>query len=135
VKTHNLPPREDSDIDLPYKLPYLLHRDSVQFAISFDGSWHSRNLPFDAGTAVTYGLTKEEALASITSSPAKILGIDATTGTLETGKDANLIISGGDVLDMRTNAIEAAFIRGRRINPDDVQKQLYRKYKEKYKLN
>ena len=134
VKTHNLPPREDSDVDQSYKLPYLLHKDSVQVAISFDGSWNARNLPFDAGTAVTYGLTKEEALQCITSVPAKILGIDDRTGTLARGKDANLFISTGDALDMRTNHVEEAFIQGRSINLDDVQKQLYRKYKEKYKF-
>lgn len=134
-KTHNLPPREDSDIDLPFKLPYLLQKDSVPFAISYDGSWNARNLPFQAGTAATYGLSKEEAVTSITLSPAKILGIDSQTGSLEVGKDANLIISSGDALDMRTNNIEVAFIKGRQLNPDDIQKQLYRKYKEKYKLN
>jgi imidazolonepropionase-like amidohydrolase len=63
---------------------------------------------------------------------AKILGIDGTTGTLENGKDATLFISSGDALDMRTNKVENAFINGREINLDNVQKQLYRKYKEKY---
>jgi len=135
VKTHSLPPREDADIDQAYKMPYLLHKDSVTVAISFDGSWNSRNLPFDAGTAAAYGLTKEEALMCITSVPAKILGIDKTTGTLETGKDATLFISAGDALDMHTNSVETIFIQGRNVNTDDVQKQLYRKYKEKYKLN
>jgi len=135
VKTHILPPREDADIDLPYRMPYLLHRDSVLVAISFDGSWNARNLPFDAGTSAAYGLTKEEALMCITSAPAKILGIDGTTGTLETGKDANLFISTGDALDMRTLSVENIFIQGRNVSTDDIQKQLYRKYKEKYKLN
>jgi imidazolonepropionase-like amidohydrolase len=135
VKTHNLPPREDSDVDQAYKMPFLLHRDSVEFAISFDGTWNTRNLPFDAGTAVTYGLTKEEALMSITSSPAKILGIDNVTGTLTVGKDANIILSTGDILDIRTNNVEMAFIQGRNTVLDDVQKQLYRKYQAKYKLN
>ena len=134
VKTHQVPPREDSDVDLPYKLPYLLHRDSVEVAISFDGSWNSRNLHFDAGTAVTYGLTKEEALMCITSVPARILGIADRTGSLEAGKDANLILSSGDILDMQTNHIEEAFIQGRRLVLDDVQQQLYRKYKKKYGL-
>ena len=131
-RTHTLPPREDDDVDLPYKLPYLLKEAGVNFALSVGGSWQTRNLPFMAGTAAAYGLTKEEALMSITSSPAKILGIDASTGTLETGKDATLFISSGDALDMCTNNVESAFINGREINLDNVQKQLYRKYKEKY---
>ncbi len=133
-RIHSLPPREDDDVDLPYKLPYILKQAGVDYALSIGGSWQTRNLAFQAGTSAGYGLTKEEALMSITSAPAKILGIDNTTGTLETGKDATLFISTGDALDMRTNNVEAAFINGREINLDNVQKQLYAKYKEKYGL-
>ena len=134
LELHDLPPREDDDIDLRYKLPYLLKKAGVSFAISYPGSWQTRNLPYQAGTAVEYGLTKEEALMSITLSPAKILGIDKTAGSLEVGKDAILFISSGDVLDMKTNNVELAFINGREINLDDMQKQLYRKYQQKYGL-
>jgi len=133
-RVHSLPPREDDDVDLPYKLPYLLKQAGINYALSIGGSWQTRNLAFMAGTSAGYGLTKEEALMSITSSPAKILGIDSTAGTIETGKDATLFISSGDALDMRTNNVENAFINGREINLDNVQKQLYRKYKEKYGL-
>jgi imidazolonepropionase-like amidohydrolase len=133
-RIHSLPPREDDDVDLPYKLPFLLKQAGVNYALSIGGSWQTRNLAFMAGTSAGYGLTKEEALMSITSSPAKILGIDNTTGTLENGKDATLFISSGDALDMRTNAVEEAFINGREINLDNVQKQLYKKYQAKYGL-
>jgi imidazolonepropionase-like amidohydrolase len=133
-RTHSLPSREDDDIDLPYKLPYLLKQAGVTYALSVDGSWNVRNLPFMTGTSVEYGVSKEDALASITSSPAKILGIDATVGTLEVGKDATFFISTGDALDVKTNNVEMAFIRGKEINLDNVQKQLYSKYKTKYDL-
>jgi imidazolonepropionase-like amidohydrolase len=133
-RTHSLPPREDSDVDQPYKLPNLLNKAGVTYAISVEGSWQDRNISFNAGTSVAYGVSKEDALMSITSSPAKILGIDATVGTLETGKDATLFISTGDALDMRSNNVEHAFIRGKEINLDDVQKQLNVKYKSKYGL-
>jgi imidazolonepropionase-like amidohydrolase len=86
------------------------------------------------GTSVEYGVSKEDALASITSVPAKILGIDATVGTLEVGKDATFFISTGDALDVKTNNVEMAFIQGKEINLDNVQKQLYSKYKTKYGL-
>ena len=133
-RVHSLPPREDDDIDLPYKLPYILKQAGVNYALSIDGSWQNRNLAFMAGTSAGYGLSKEEALMSITSAPAKILGIDNTVGTLETGKDATLFISSGDALDMRTNNVENAFIGGREINLDNVQKQLNAKYRKKYGL-
>lgn len=135
VRTHLLPPREDEDVDLPYKLPYLLTKAGVMVCITDGGSWPMRNIPFQAGTASAYGLTKEEALSCITLNPAKVLGIDSTTGTIETGKDATLFISSGDALDMKTNNVEYAFIQGRQIVLDDVQKQLYRKYMKKYGLN
>ena len=112
--THNLPPREDEDIDIAYKLPYLLKQGGVEFAMSVDGSWQVRNLMFQAGTGQAYGLSAEEALMSITSSPATILGIQNRVGTLEENKDATLIISDGDALDMRTNNITHAFISGRK---------------------
>lgn len=133
-RTHSLPPREDDDVDLPYKLPALLKQAGILFAISMDGSWQARNLSFNAGTGVAYGLTKEEALMSITLNAAKVLGIDNTVGSLEEGKDGSLIISSGDILDMRTNNVEHAFIRGKEINLDNIQKQLYRKYVDKYGL-
>jgi imidazolonepropionase-like amidohydrolase len=135
VRTHLLPPREDEDVDLPYKLPSLLTKAGIMVCITDGGSWPQRNIPFQAGTAAAHGLTKEEALSCITLNPAKVLGIDSTTGTIETGKDATLFISTGDVLDMKTNNVEQAFIRGKEIVLDDVQKQLYRKYMKKYGLN
>jgi imidazolonepropionase-like amidohydrolase len=133
-RTHTLPSREDDDVDLPYKLPYLLKQSGVTYAMSVDGSWQVRNLPFMVGTSIEYGVSKEDALASITSVPAKILGIDATAGTLEVGKDATFFISTGDALDVKTNNVEMAFIHGKEINLDNVQKQLYSKYKTKYDL-
>jgi imidazolonepropionase-like amidohydrolase len=93
-----------------------------------------RNLSFNAGTAATYGLTKEEALSAITLNSAKVLGIDNMTGSLETGKDANIVISNGDLLDMRGNQVVRAFIQGRDISLDNKQKQLFERYKHKYNL-
>ena len=92
----------------------------------------ARNLPFMAGTAAAYGLTKEQALKSITLNTAKILGIDKTTGSVEQGKDATIFISTGDALDMRSNNVERAFVKGNSIDLNDDQKALYEKYKTKY---
>jgi imidazolonepropionase-like amidohydrolase len=133
-RTHSLPIRDDEDVDMPYKLPVILQQAGVNYCISIDGFWQVRNLSFNAGTPVAYGLTKEQALMAITINAAKILGIDKTVGTIEVGKDATLIISDGDVLDMRTNNITQAFIRGKNINLDNIQKQLYKKYMDKYGL-
>ena len=80
-------------------------------------------------------LSKEEALSAITLNTAKILGIDDITGSIEMGKDANIIISDGDILDMRGNQVTKAFIQGRDISLDNKQKQMYERYKHKYKIN
>ncbi len=135
TQPHTLPILEDDDIEQPYKTPAMLQKAGVLFAITdVDGETRGRNLAFNAGTAAAYGLTKEQALQSITINAAKILGVADKTGTLEVGKDANLFISTGDALDMRTNIITAAFIQGRQISLDNKQKQLFEKYKYKYGL-
>lgn len=133
---HALPTTEDDDIDQLYKLPYQLKKAGVLFAIN-DANDQSkqRNISFNAGTAAAYGLDKEEALSAITLNSAKILGIDDMTGSIEAGKDANIIISDGDILDMRGNQVTKAFIQGRDISLDNKQKQLYERYKHKYKIN
>ena len=130
---HRVPSRNHEDVDLPYKLPYLLQKEGVLVGLTASGSLHSqRNLPFLAGTAAGYGLSKEEALKLITSNNAKILGIDNLTGTIMVGKDANIIISKGDILDMKSSMIEYAFITGRKVNLDGKQQILYDRFKRKY---
>jgi len=131
-QTQSMPYRNDDDIDQPFKTPKALQDAGVLYAIGGEGYWQQRNLPFQAGQAVGFGLPREMAIQAITRNPAIILGIDKTVGTLEKGKDATLIISSGDVLDMRTSNIERAFIQGKSIDLDDKQKALYRKFKEKY---
>jgi len=130
---HRVPSRNHEDVDLPYKLPYLLQKEGVLVGLTASGSLHSqRNLPFLAGTAAGYGLGKEEALKLITSNNAKMLGIDNVTGTIMVGKDANIIISKGDILDMKSSVIEYAFITGRKVNLDGKQQILYDRFKRKY---
>jgi imidazolonepropionase-like amidohydrolase len=132
---HSLPTMEDDGIDQPYKLPYQLQKAGVLFAINDeDGQHRGKNLPFNAGTAVAYGLTKEEALSAITLNAAKILGIADKTGSIEVGKDANIVISDGDILDMRSNKISNVLIQGRMVDLTDKHKQLYERYKGKYEI-
>ncbi len=132
---HSLPQTEDDPVDLPYKTAALLQKAGVNFVINDDDpQTRGRNVMFNAGTAATYGLTKEQALQAITLNAAKVLGVDKQTGSIEVGKDANIIISDGDILDMRTNNVTHAFIQGRNINLDDKQKQLDRKYEKRYGL-
>lgn len=132
AEPQRLPSREDEDYDQPYKTALALHQAGIPFALSGNGGWRQRNLPFEAGQAVGFGLPYE-AVQAITLSPAAIMGIGGSTGSLETGKDATLFVSEGDALDMRTCRVTAAFIQGREINLDDKHKMLYRQFEEKYK--
>lgn len=133
AEPQRLPAREDDDYDQPYKTALALHQAGIPFALTGNGGWRQRNLPFEAGQAVAFGLPYEAAVQAISLSPAAILGIGTSTGSLETGKDATLFISEGDALDMRSCQVTAAFIQGREISLDNKQKELYRKFEEKYK--
>ena len=68
----------------------------------------------------------------ITYNTAKILGIDQRLGSLALGKDATFFVSEGDALDMRTNQVSHAFIHGKQLDLDNPQKELYRKFSNKY---
>jgi imidazolonepropionase-like amidohydrolase len=134
---HSLPATEDDAVDQPYKTPSMLQKAGVLFSMGFegsDGNWRQRDLPFHAGTMAAYGMTKEEALSAITLNAAKILHIADRTGSIEAGKDANVIISTGDVLDMRSSVLTHAFIQGRALNLDNKHSQLFERYKYKYSV-
>ncbi len=133
-RLHDLPELPEAEIDLMYKLPYLLQKDSVLFCLQNQGdmeAMNARNLAFLAGTAVAYGLTKEQALQSVTLNSAKILGVDQSIGSIEVGKLASIVVSEGDLLDMKTNAVILAYINGRQINLNNFQNELYKKYSNK----
>jgi hypothetical protein len=127
----SLPKYDYSDARLPYKLAAMFKKEGILVGLTYSKQAYG-NLPFAAGQTVAYGLTKEEALQTVTLNSAKILGIDDRTGSLEVGKDANIVVSTGDILDMATNNIEYAFISGRNISLDNKHKQLYRRFESKY---
>lgn len=131
---HRLPSVPEQDIYMPYQLPALLAKEGITVGLMFSGDMlqNARNLPFFAGTVAAHGLEKEEALKLITSNNARILGIEDRLGTLEVGKDATLVVSSGDILDMRTSQVEVAFIHGRNVPIEAMQQRLYEKYKNKY---
>ena len=137
-RVHSTPERDDEDYDLPYKLAKLLVDEGILVALQTSGQMegmNTRNLPFYAGQVAAQGLSKEKALQLITENAAKILGIDANYGTLETGKSATLFICEGDALDMRTNILSYAFIDGREISLETHQTKLWKRYSKKYSNN
>jgi imidazolonepropionase-like amidohydrolase len=128
----SLPNGNDVDIDMPFKKASLLEDAGVLYCFSVGGFWRERNLPFQAGQSVAFGLDYEAAVSSLTLKTAVILGIDDRVGSLERGKDATLFISDGDALDYLGNKVGRIFIQGRDVSTENKQKALYRKYKKKY---
>jgi imidazolonepropionase-like amidohydrolase len=136
-RVNDLPAREDDDLDVVFKLPALLQKDSILFCLQLEGdmeAMQSRNLPFNAGNASAYGLSKEEALAAISLNAAKIMGVSHILGSLEETKLASFVVSNGDLLDMKSNSVVMAFISGKPIQISNKQTELYLRYLNKYKL-
>ncbi|AYO57092.1 amidohydrolase [Chryseobacterium sp. 6424] len=132
---HSLPTNESMSPRLPYEFAKKVADKGILHGLDYSARKDfsdSRNLPFLAGTTAAYGLDKEKALQSITLNLAKILGIDKDYGSLEVGKSATLFISDGDALDQLTNNVTEAFIDGRQIDLNNQQKELYKRFKEKY---
>jgi len=132
---HTNPKREDEPYDEPFTLPYKLYKSGVKFCIANSANAfsaaNSRNLPYKAATACAFGLPLEEGIKAITLYPAQILGIEDKVGSIEKGKDATLIVTDGNPLDIKTNVC-MAFIQGREIELESKHTLLYKKYLTKY---
>jgi imidazolonepropionase-like amidohydrolase len=121
-------PGDSLPYDEIYAQPGLLYDAGVKFAFSTGQGSNSRHVAFHAALAEAYGLAPEGALKALTIWPAEIFGADKDIGTVEKGKLANLFITTGDPLDLRTQ-VNYVFIKGRDMPFDDRQTRLYLKYK------
>lgn len=128
---YNLPVRDDDAYDYLFEAPAKLQKAGVAFAISTgnDGA-EVRDLPYHAGIAGAFGLSKEDALKSVTLYPAQILGIADRFGSLEAGKIANVVVTDGDLLDPRTN-IKYLFINGRLVPLTSRHTELFDAFKDR----
>lgn len=128
----SLPGRRDADFDESFTLPLRLYQAGVRFCIASGGTSSIRNLPYHAAKAAAYGLPEDEALKAITLYPAQIMGVADRIGSLEKGKDATLIVTDGDPLEITTRVSEL-FIQGRRIDLANKHRRLYDKYRQRYR--
>ena len=131
---YRLPSRRDAAYDAAYTLPAQLQEAGILFSIASDGRFGAsnlRNLPYHAATAAAFGLTEEQAIRSITLSPAEIFGVSDRIGSLSVGKDATLILTDGNILETPTQVIKA-YIQGRAVDLSSKHTQLNEKYKAKY---
>lgn len=109
----SLPNREDDAYDVLYENPAKLQQAGVRFAISTgDAGAEVRNLAQYAGMAAAYGLSKTDAVKAVTLYPAQIMNVADRLGSIEPGKMANIVVTDGDLLEIRTR-IRYLFIDGR----------------------
>lgn len=123
-----MPNREDDAYDAAYANAGLLSKAGVKIAFQTQESAEARDLPYHAGMAAAFGLPKDEALKAVTIYAAEILGVADRIGSIEQGKIANLIVTDGDPLEIRTQ-VKHLFINGRAIPLTSRHTELYEKFK------
>ncbi len=122
-----LPVREDDPYDARFTLPRDLANAGVRFALTSPDSSEVRNLPYEAGFAEAYGVSHDQALRAVTLNPAEILGVADRLGSIEVGKVADLVVTDGDLLEIRTQ-VKNLFISGREVSLETKHTRLYEKY-------
>jgi len=113
--------------------PALLQRAGAKVVLIANGSggeevFNVRNLKYDAGVAVAYGLSWEDALRAVTLTPAEVLGVANRVGSLQPGRDANIVVWSGDPFEFATR-VEHVLIRGREVVRPSRQDELMQRYK------
>ena len=123
-----LPRREDVSHAAPLQGPGLLVRAGVKIAFATGDANNARLLPYHAAQAVAWGLSSDEAIKALTLNAAEILGVGDRLGSIEVGKQANLVITKGDPLEIRTD-VTHVIIAGKDVDLENKQHALYARYK------
>ncbi len=126
----SLPPTRDDLYDAPFTNASLLERAGVRFCFSTADSSNVRNLPYQAGMAVAYGLSEDAALRALTADAAEILGLSDEIGTLAPGRRADVLVTDGSPLQIRTT-LKRIFIGGRDVGLATRHTELYERYRER----
>lgn len=93
-----------------------------------DGLFNVRNVKYEAGNAVAYGMTHDAALRALTLEPARIFGVADRIGSLQPGRDANVVVWSGDPFEFSTHA-EHVYIRGQEVTEPSRQDMLTKRYR------
>ncbi|HMG12073.1 MAG TPA: amidohydrolase family protein [Gemmatimonadaceae bacterium] len=110
----------------------LLRKAGVQVGLIGNGggdeeAFNVRNLKVEAGNAVSYGMTWDDALRAVTLAPAEFFGAADRVGSLRPGLEANVVVWSGDPFEFTTRA-EHVFVRGHEYNEKTRQDQLIERY-------
>jgi imidazolonepropionase-like amidohydrolase len=123
----SMPSRPDNFHASTYQLAGELAKAGVKFAFSSGDNTNVRLVPFQAAMSVAWGLDRDAAIRALTIDAAEILGVANRVGSLEPGKDANLFVSNGDPLEIRSQVTHVV-IAGKDVGTDNKHESLYRKY-------
>jgi len=114
--------------------PGLLRKAGVGVALignaggGDEEAFNVRNLKQEAGNAVSYGMTWDDALRSVTLAPAEFFGAADRVGSLQPGREGNVVVWSGDPFEFTTRA-EHVFVRGREYNEKTRQDLLIERYR------
>jgi imidazolonepropionase-like amidohydrolase len=122
-----LPDQEDDAYDSAFTQPAEAYKAGVKFAFGTFSNEFVRNMPYQAATAVGFGLPYDEALKAVTINAAQIWGHGADLGSVEKGKVADLMVTTGDPLEIQTQ-VKYLFIKGKEVPLVNKQTRLYEKY-------
>ncbi|SPE28967.1 Amidohydrolase [Candidatus Sulfopaludibacter sp. SbA3] len=122
-----LPETEDSAYDEAFTLPGEAYKAGVKIAFGTFTNEFVRNIPYQAATAVAFGLPYEEALKAVTINPAQIWGVSDQIGSVEKGKVADLVVTDGDILEIQTQ-IKHLYIKGKEVSLENKQTRLNQRY-------
>lgn len=106
-----------------------LNGAGVQVAFATFDAHNSRKLKQLAGNAVSYGMPWDAALRAVTLTPAEIWGVADRYGSLEPGKDADVVVWSGDPFEL-TTVVEQVIIEGRLMAKDNRQRELLERYRD-----
>lgn len=122
-----IPINPDDPYDRSFTIPAALLKAGITFSIGSFSSKLSRNIPYQAAAGVPFGLPEEEAYKAVSLNAAKIFGIANKLGSIEEGKNADLIVVQGDPLEPNSQ-VDMVFIDGKPISMDSHALQMYEKY-------
>jgi imidazolonepropionase-like amidohydrolase len=112
----------------------LLRKAGVQVALignaggGDEEAFNVRNLKQEAGNAVAYGMTWDDALRAVTLAPAEMFGVADRVGSLQPGREGNVVVWSGDPFEFTTR-VEHVFVRGREYTDNTRQDMLMQRYK------
>lgn len=120
-------PKDDERYDSVFKLPAELASRGVKIAFASYDEHNVRNLPYQAGYAVAFGLSHEDAMKAVTLNPAEIWGVADQLGSLDPGKSATVVVADGDPLELKTD-VKRVFIAGHEVPMESRQTRLRDQY-------